>query len=97
VTYRFYLCVIVVEISIICGMNERKPLTVKFPCSMFPDLFDEFFSQITAGFGCRLCDRKRALRINKTVIYSEESGPLKRELIVKVCAMNAQVCMCTCV
>ena len=64
---------------------------------MFPDVFDEFFSRITAGFGCRLCDRKRALSINKTVIYNGKSGPRKCEVVVKVCAMNAQICICICV
>jgi phage-related baseplate assembly protein len=64
---------------------------------MFPDVFDEFFSQVTAGFGCRFCYRMRALSINKTVMYTGESGPLKCEVVVKVYAMNAQVCMCTCV
>jgi hypothetical protein len=64
---------------------------------VFPHVFDEVFSRITAGFGCRLCGNKRALSINKTVIYNGESGPLKCEVVVKVCVMNPRVCMCTCV
>lgn len=64
---------------------------------MFSDVFSEFFSRITAGFGCRLCDRKRALSINKKIMYSGVSCPLECEVAVKVCALNAQVCMCMCV
>jgi hypothetical protein len=60
-------------------INERKSC-------MFPDVCDEFFSQVTAGFGCRLCVCKGMLSIN--------SGALKYEVVVKVCAMNAHVCMC---
>jgi hypothetical protein len=41
-------------------MNERKSLTVNFHAPCFLICLMNFFSQITAGFGCRLCDRKRA-------------------------------------
>jgi hypothetical protein len=61
---------------------------------MFSDVCDEFFSQVNAGFGCRLCVCKGKLSVNSTVMHNRMSGPLNYEVVVKVCAMNAHVCMC---